>query len=185
MFGRRGWKGVNERARLKLQNVAEFLSDEVDDFDSAKVVSPLMELAIEAGLLLRLGVPDKCEEIKELYIGYVPKNKALATIYDFMVWAASDNYESNTVVKNPVKILSNKNELIDTRRESLNVFSSRAYCFDGEMWLEFSCMVGSCTWNAIPPMLQVVKFTDKDKYQLFELIRMVIITLENLSGLSD
>lgn len=111
------------------------------------------------------------------YIGYVPHNKALSSLYDFTVWlpfgGCSDCTDESGKGRGFVQRIEDENALVASRAESLGLVNSRVIAGDNGYLVEVRFMVGSFTWTAVPPVANTITLSGQDCVKLVELLYMI------------
>lgn len=188
-FGNNGWSQINKHASKKLDEVVKKIEASTmeegiisfldwgnkSDWKSF-LQDTLLPLAENSGCLRALDIRS-CKEPEMLFAGYIPRNKALSTLYDFTIWICFFlNEEGKKQVKKDIlRIFGRDNELIDSRNKKLELTSPRLYIDNEKACIEASFLIGSSTWNLIPPVVHVIRPTEQECLRLIELIRMSIL----------
>ena len=190
MFGGKGWGAVNKRAASALGALLGTFGRLMGDgFTFEKVEEPLtgafgadpaVSGASGAGCLKSFRIGQDGDALR-CYMGYVPHNKAVSTLYDFTVWLPFDCGEALAAAHDDgrgfLEGLGEGNPLISDRVNSLGLLTSRIIKGEDGSLAEMRFMAGSFTWTAVPPVSSAVTFTETDCVRLVELIRMVAILL--------
>ena len=187
-FGSNGWGGVNRRAARALDAVlASFRRVMGDGASVAKVheaqgaLSPFCQdtaisSALGAGCLAEVCLERGCGALR-CYMGYVPHNKVLSSLYDFTVWLPHDGCNEHTGNCNKghgfVQRFEDENVLVASRAKSLGLVNSRVIAGDNGCLVEVRFMVGSFTWTAVPPVATTITLSEQDCVRLVELLYMI------------
>lgn len=190
MFGGKGWGAVNKRAASALGASLGAFGRLMGDGFTFEIVEaflpgafgadPALAGASGAGCLKGVRIGQDGDELHG-YMGYVPHNKAVSTLYDFTVWLPLDGGETVGAAfddgRGFLERLEEGNPLIAERADSLGLLTSRIIKGEDGSLAEMRFMAGSFTWTAVPPVSSTVTFTETDCVRLVELIRMVAILL--------
>ena len=190
MFGGKGWGAVNGRAASALGSLLGTFGCLMGDGFASEIVEeplpgafgadPAVAGASGAGCLMSARIGRDGETLR-CYLGYVPHNKAVSTLYDFTVWLPFDGSEALAAAHDDgrgfLEGLGEGNPLISDRVNSLGLLTSRIIKGEDGSLAEMRFMAGSFTWTAVPPVASTVTFTETDCVRLVELIRMVAILL--------
>lgn len=187
-FGSNGWGGVNRRAARALDAVlASFQRVMGDGASAVKAVEAQGALssfcrdmaissALGAGCLAEICLERICGALR-YYMGYVPHNKALSSLYDFTVWLPFDDCGEHTGNYGKghgfVQRFEDENALVASRAESLGLVNSRVIAGDNDYLVEVRFMVGSFTWTAVPPVANTITLSEQDCVRLVELLYMI------------
>ena len=187
-FGSNGWGGVNRRAARALDAVLASFQRVMGDGASAVkaaeaqgALSPFcrdtaISSALGAGCLAEVCLERSCETLR-CYMGYVPHNKALSSLYDFTVWLPLDDCNEHTGNYSKghgfVQRFEDENALVASRAESLGLVNSRVIAGDNDYLVEVRFMVGSFTWTAVPPVANTITLSEQDCVRLVELFYMI------------
>ena len=191
-FGSNGWGSVNRRAARALDAVlASFRRVMGDGAPPVKAVeaqgalSPFCQdaaisSALGAGCLARVRL-ERGDGALGCYMGYVPHNKALSSLYDFTVWLPFDGRSEHTSESGKghgfVQRIEDENALVASRAESLGLMNSRVVAGDDCYLVEVRFMVGSFTWTAVPPVANTIAFSEQDCVRLVELLFMISLSV--------
>ena len=187
-FGSNGWGGVNRRAARALDAaLASFQRVMGDGSSVLKAVEAQGALrpfcrdtaissALGAGCLAEICLERSCGTLR-CYMGYVPHNKALSSLYDFTIWLPLDDCNEHTVNYGKghgfVQRFEDENALVASRAESLGLMNSRVIAGDNGCLVEVRFMVGSFTWTAVPPVANTITLSEQDCVRLVELLYMI------------
>ena len=191
-FGSNGWRSVNRRAARALDAVlASFRRVMGDGASAVKAVeaqgalSPFCQdaaisSALGAGCLARVRL-ERGDGALGCYMGYVPHNKALSSLYDFTVWLPFDGRSEHTSESGKghgfVQRIEDENALVASRAESLGLMNSRVVAGDDCYLVEVRFMVGSFTWTAVPTVANTIAFSEQDCVRLVELLFMISLSV--------
>ena len=191
--GHRGWQFANVRAARKLDRVVARLCRATDGgvvqaaYDPAEEGAPAPSKHDGDEGLHRLLATPCCPEVDGIVVRYVPRSTLFAILYDFTVEfdvllpLYRDGSHDEAAAARELRIDDFLgNELIATRAKALDVVALRA-SFDEEKsrcHVEFSTMVGSSTWNLIPPVMQLIEPTDAECLRLIELVRLLAVAVQ-------
>lgn len=191
---RRGWDVINRKADAKLGFVAEKLVRSAGEAQSAFCSQELLSRSMRLACF---------PEIGELTVRYLPTSKLFAILYDFTLSFEVDGGPDYgcavelcaTARRLEVKgasacrsdlsrfeVLTN-NPLIEERLRLLDVTKLHA-AYDmpeGKWQVECSMMVGSATWNLLPPVLQLIEPTSEEYLRMIELARLMAVGLRSLA----
>ena len=187
-FGSNGWKGVNRRAARALDavlaNFQRVMGDGASVVKAAEAQGALAPFYRDTAISSALGAGCLAEVCLErsrgalrCYMGYVPHNKALSSLYDFTVWLSLDDCSgfSGDYSKGHgfVQRFEDENALVASRAESLGLVNSRVIAGDNDYLVEVRFMVGSFTWTAVPPVANTITLSEQDCVRLVELLYMI------------
>lgn len=187
-FGSNGWGGVNRRAARALDAVlASFqrvMGDGASVVKAAEAQGALSSFCRDTAISSALGARCLAEVCLErscgtlrCYMGYVPHNKALSSLYDFTIWLPLDDCNEHTGNYGKghgfVQRLEDENALVASRAESLGLMNSRVIAGDNNYLVEVRFMVGSFTWTAVPPVANTITLSEQDCVRLVELLYMI------------
>lgn len=132
------------------------------------------------------------EGLGSVTLGYEVARRALATlytfIYDFEVNVRSDLPACELVLANgSIRCISGMSkapdllagDLVRERMEVLGILELHVVVFgDGApAKVRMAGIVGSTTWNAIPPVLNFVGFKEGESFRAVELMRMIAVSI--------
>lgn len=194
-FGCNGWGGVNRRAASALDAITtSFQRVMGDDFSAGKVDERTSFVLSVTDSSLASAVGTECLASVRFrrgdgsllcYMGYVPHNKALSTIYDFTVWVPVESCfgEGGDRGKGHgfVQRFEDENSLVADRAESLGLVNSRVLSGNDRSLVEMRFMVGSFTWTAVPPVSNTIALSDQDCVRLAELLFMINLSVRELA----
>lgn len=192
MRGRRGWDAINRKADAKLGLVAEKIVHATGELPSVLCSQELLSRSMRLACF---------PEVEELTVRYLPTSKLFALLYDFVLGFEVDGESGGgctlelcaTAERLEVRGLSacqgdparfealTGNPLIEERLRSLDVTKLHAV-FDssrGKWQVECVMMVGSATWNLLPPVLQLIEPTSEECLRMIELARLVAVGLRS------
>lgn len=187
-FGSNGWGGVNRRAARALDAVLASFQRVMGDgasvvkaTEAQGALSPFCQdtaisSALGAGCLAEVCFERSCGTLR-CYMGYVPHNKALSSLYDFTVWLPLDGCNEHTGNCSKghgfVQRFEDENALVASRAKSLGLVNSRVIAGDSDYLVEVRFMVGSFTWTAVPPVASTITLSEQDCVRLVELLYMI------------
>lgn len=190
--GRRGYQAVNRKAEEKLDVIVRKL---------LYAAGEDAELAIDSKPLARTFSPRCCSEVGAITVRYQPQNKFFATLYDlsfeFSVAGPKAPGCSIELAPGSMKLVSKgngegsshagfsddllDNELIEARLRLLGATRLSAVC-EGSAgcWnVGLSTMVGSATWNLIPPVMHLIEPTNDECLRAFELLELLAVAIRS------
>lgn len=186
--GRKGYRAVNRKAEQKLDYVVQKLVRCAGEEPGIPVVSEP---------LARVLSPRCCSEAGAVTVRYRSTSKLFAILYDlsyeFCVTGPKLSAHAVELAAGALKLAPGKgvaedssrtlpaaladNALIEARLRSLDVTRFDAvYDDDTHTWkISFSTMVGSATWNLLPPVMHLIEPTSDECLRTFELIRLLAV----------
>lgn len=191
-FGSNGWGGVNKRASRALDAVlASFrrvMGDGAWAVKAAEAQGALRPFCRDTAISSALGARCLAEVCLErscgtlrCYMGYVPHNKVLSSLYDFTVWLPFDGRSEHAGESGKghgfVQRIEDENALVASRAELLGLVNSRVIADDNGYLIEVRFMVGSFTWTAVPPVATTIAFSEQDCVRLVELLFMISLSV--------
>lgn len=152
----------------------------------------------EEGVLERELVFPRFGELPSMRLAYSVSSKLFATLFDLV---CSFDVPGQSLEGGEVSLLKDatgfrgsagaediaealSNSLVLDRVQDLGVTRLRALCLgDGEAWhVEIQQLVGSSTWNLLPPVLQLIEPRPEECVKGTELARMVAAALADRSA---
>lgn len=188
--GRRGYRAVNRKAERKLDFVVEKLMRSAgEDPCSATASEPLART-----FDLRC-----CSEAGAITVRYCPRSKLFAILYDlcFKFSVAGPGVPGCTIEMVPGATrlavrgvdseshfdpFSDKGDVVDLIADRLGILDvtrlRAVYEAPSSSWtVSFSTMVGSATWNLIPPVMHLIEPTAIECVRAIELLRLLAVSL--------
>ena len=191
--GHRGFSAVNKKAERKLDFIGQRLVAALGEDGSCSSVAPEPLARV---LDLRC-----CPETGPLTIRYRPQSKLFAILYDLVCEfsvvgpyapgcalevvsgsakfvGAHTNGGSDSRVLIPALV---ENGLVEERLRLLGVTqASAAYDDRSDMWrVSVSLMVGSATWNLLPPIMHLIEPSADEYLRMIELFRLLAVGIRS------
>ena len=176
--GHRGYSAVNKRAERKLDCVGRGL---VAASGEAGVCFPVAPEPLVRVLDLRC-----CSETGPLTLRYRPQSKLFAILYDLVCeFSVAGPYAPGCMmemVSGSAKLIGDiENDLIEERLRLLGVTqASAAYDSCSDAWrVSVSLMVGSATWNLLPPIMHLIEPSADECLRMIELFRLLAVGIRS------
>ncbi|MEQ3362739.1 hypothetical protein [Raoultibacter massiliensis] len=191
--GHRGYSAVNKRAERKLDCVGQGL---VAASGEAGVCFPVAPEPLVRVLDLRC-----CSETGPLTLRYRPQSKLFAILYDLVCeFSVAGPYAPGCMmemVSGSAKLIGDsanaggdplalfpalvENDLIEERLRLLGVTqASAAYDSCSGAWrVSVSLMVGSATWNLLPPIMHLIEPSADECLRMIELFRLLAVGIRS------
>lgn len=192
--GHRGFRAVNRKAEQKLDFVGKSLMAASGEAEGACPV------AVEP--LVRILDLQCCPETGPLTMRYRPQSKLFAILYDLVFEFSvggpripgckiglAPGSSKLAVVGEGVegdRALSlsalHDNGLMEDRMRLLGVTQVSAVCDDSsDVWqVAVSPMVGSATWNLVPPIMHLIEPSAAECLRMIELLRLLAVGIRSL-----
>ena len=186
---KKGWRGydvVNRKAEQKLEFV-------VQRFVRAPGETSVLPVRV-GQLAWELALPC-CSEAGAITMSYRPTSKLFAVLYDFEVgFSVRGSGPCNRSIelaprasglvlrqdgeRKPARFLSDElagGSLVEDRLKMLGItrLSAEFDCSAGLWDVSLAAMVGSATWNLLPPVMHLIEPSPEECLRMIELVRLL------------